>query len=448
MKMKKIKMKHLLMTALVTLPLTLVGCGSSSSSSASGGGDFDGDNDSLNATITVQAETDWVPYYDDAIARVKETYPNATINIIKTGGFDVIEIIEATDVTNPDVPDVFSIPLDRLYSLSQNEVLAAIDAKGIADEVGGFSNFEGGLGGAFNMDGDYLGMPLNIETLIVFANTANAEANGVDLTGTIEFTDLGAEDMLSVVHDAWFGITFTNTANIEHLTKDANGVLSSDLTKDFSELTQEQQDLFEMFFQYWKAHSELGTDLWDMGAAWGYLDSSFDTGGNTSLRLEGPWATPSLANLTNNGEHLAVLPISSVTVNGNQLNHWQGGWGISVNARVEEDAQKMLLAEALITELVRPENAVELFEVSGKILPNADPTIFENSDLEQAYKDVISATLESYDEAVSRPLFIEWGQVWNTWQNALLSWSSTKPTNAEEAYLQVQASFKAMMSNF
>ena len=41
----------------------------------------------------------------------------------------------------------------------------------------------------------------------------------------------------------------------------------------------------------------------------------------------------------------------------------------------------------------------------------------------------------------------EYGPVWDTWQNALLSWSAKKPANAEEAYKEVKASFDGMMAN-
>ena len=60
---------------------------------------------------------------------------------------------------------------------------------------------------------------------------------------------------------------------------------------------------------------------------------------------------------------------------------------------------------------------------------------------------VIEATYDSYKVAENRPLFSEYGQVWDTWQNALLSWSAKKPANAEEAYKEVKASFDGMMAN-
>ena len=97
--------------------------------------------------------------------------------------------MDSTDVTNEDVADVFAIPADRIYGLAQNEALAAIDAKTMAANVGGFSDYDAGLGGNFAIDGEYLAFPMNIETLITFVNTANAEAKGIDITQPIEMSD-------------------------------------------------------------------------------------------------------------------------------------------------------------------------------------------------------------------------------------------------------------------
>lgn len=403
----------------------------------------------ITATISVQAETGWMPYYEQAIARVKEKYPNATINLIETGSFDNLDVLDSTDVTNPDIADVFAIPVDRVYGLAQNEALAEIDAVAMADALGGFGNYDEGLGGSFNLDGKYLAFPLNIETLVVFANSANAAAQGIDLTQTMEFTSLKAEDMLSVVHDAWFGVAFTNSVGLNLLDKAGDGTLTSDLTKNFADLSADQQAFFTAMFNYWQQHDKLGTDLWDKDAAWGYIDSAFTSGNQTSLRIDGPWATPGLAEKTNGGQDLAVLPISSVTVNGKALNHWQGGWGLAVNARVEGEEEQMMLAQEVIKEIVNPEFAVDFFKSTGKILANVTPDVYQNdADLADTDKAVIACTLESYKNAVARPLFTEWGQVWPTWQNALLSWSAVKPATVEEAYEQVQAGFEAMMANF
>ncbi|MGL4800410.1 MAG: sugar ABC transporter substrate-binding protein [Cellulosilyticaceae bacterium] len=427
--------------ALFLVTLSVAGCGSTQNGA-------DAVPEDLTATISVQAETAWMPHYEAAVARVKAKYPNATINIIETGSFDNLEVLDSTDVTNPDIADIFAIPVDRMYGLAQNEALAEIDSEAIAKAVGGFGKFDEGLGGSFKLDGKYLAFPLNLETLVVFANTANAAAQGVDLTKKMEFTTLNPEDMLSVVHDAWFGVAFTNAVDLTLLDKDAEGKLYTDLTKPYSELTKDQQALFQALFNYWQVHDQLGSDLWDKEAAWGYIDSAFTSGNQTSLRIDGPWATPGLAEKTNGGADMKVLPISAVTVTGKALTHWQGGWGLAVNARLEGKTEEMALAQEMIKELVNPEYAVELFKATGKILPNVSADVYQKSDLSDTDKAVIACTLESYEKAVARPLFTEWGQVWPTWQNALLSWSSVKPTTVEAAYEQVQAAFEAMMVNF
>lgn len=402
----------------------------------------------IKETISVQVESDWLGYYQDVVERVKEAHPDATIELIETGSFDHLDVLDSTDVTNEDVADVFAIPADRIYGLAQNEALAAIDAEAMATNVGGFKDYNGGLGGNFMIDGDYLAFPLNIETLLNFGNIENAKAHSIDLTKSVEFTELEYEDMLVPVFDAWFGVAFTNSAGIELLGMDDSGKLFSDLTADFADLDKEKQDVFTALFNYWKAHNDAGTSLFDADAAWGYMDTAFTTGGNTSIRLEGPWSTGSLSNLANDGKDLEIMPIGNVTLNGNPLTHWQGGWGLAINARNEGNEDKMALAQAFIEEVVNTEYAIEFFEATGKILENVDPSVYENSSLPESDKLVIGSVIEGYKDAPARPLFTEWGSVWDTWKNSMLSWSSVKPATVEDAYKEVQASFTAMMQNF
>lgn len=402
----------------------------------------------LEATISVQVEGDWMAYYQAAANRVLANNPNSTINFIETGSFDHLDVLDSTDVTNPDVADVFAFPADRIYGLSTNEALSAMDALSMAANAGGFGNYDDGLGGLFKIDGEYLGFPMNIETLINFVNVANAEAAGVDLSSSIEFTELNFETMLVPAWNAWFGVALANAGEIEMLGHDADGQLYSDLTKDFAELPESQQVVFEALFAYWKAHNDAGTSLWDNQAAWGYMDTAFTSGGPTAIRLEGPWSTGSLSNLAGAGEDLGLMEIGQVTLNGAPLTHWKGGWALGINARVEGDEEAMLLAQSFIEELINPAFAIDFFEASGKIMANVDPSVYMDSDMSEIDKLVVRSVIDSYQDAPARPLFTEWGSVWGTWENALLSWSAVRPANVEEAYAEVQASFKAMMLNF
>jgi len=402
----------------------------------------------IEATISVQVESGWLAHYEAAKARVLENNPDATINLIETGSFDHLDVLDNTDVTNVDVADVFALPADRIYGLAQNEALATLNAQGLASMVGGFADYDAGLGGNFNVNGDYLAFPMNIETLIIFANSANAEANGINLEETIEFTELNYEDMLVPAFNAWFGVALTNAADVELLGMNDDGTLFSDLTMEFSELPKEKQELFTALFNFWKKHDEMQTDAWDKDATWGYMDSAFTTGGTNSLRLEGPWSTGGLAEKAGNGEDLAILPINQVTINGMPLAHWKGGWGLGVNARVEGNDDQMMLAEAMIAEIVNTDYAVDFFVATGKILENVDPAVYAGSTLSDQDKKVVAAVIESYQDAPARPLFTEWGSVWGTWENAVLSWSAVKPATVEDAYSELKAAFDAMMSNF
>ena len=143
---------------------------------------------------------------------------------------------------------------------------------------------------------------------------------------------------------------------------------------------------------------------------------------------------------------MEIIPLSQITFNGQSLKHWKGGWGLGINARCEDDEAKMEVAQAFIKEIVNPDNAKELFDATGKVLENA--TIADYEGIDELQLKVIEATYESYEVAENRPLFSEYGQVWETWQNSLLSWSAKNPENAEEAYKEVKASFDGMMSNF
>lgn len=398
------------------------------------------------ATISVQVEKDWKPYYEKVKERVLEKHPKATINFIETGSFDHLDIIDSTDATNKDVADVFALPADRLNILSNNNVLAAMDAKKMAEEVGGFKDFDNGLGGSFKVGNDYLAFPYNIETLVAFVNKENAKKDGIDISKPIEFNNLKFEQMLVTAHDAWFGVAFANSAKFELLDKDKDGKLRTDATKAWADLTPDQQKLFESLYNYWKPHYENKTDLWDKKAAAGYLDKKFVPGDGNAIRIDGPWATKGLTERVGSEDNLEVLPLNQITVNGNPLSHWKGGWGLGINARIEGKDAQMALAQDFIKEVVNTKYAKDLFKATGKILENVEPSAYDG--IGAMDEKVIKATYESYKKAVSRPLFQEYGKVWDSWQNALLSWSRTNPKNAEEAYKQVQASFEVMMGSY
>ena len=431
-------MKRLLEIALIAISAaSLVACGSDDKVAEGGGKDE-------AVTLKVQVEEGWLPYYEEAKERVLVDNPDAKIEFVTIGAFDHLDTITNTDSTNSDAADVFALPLDRFYELTNNNVLGAIDAKAMAENLGGFKDFDSGIGGSLKVEEDYLAFPYNIETLIGYVNVENAKKAGVDTTKPIEFDGLGYETLLATVHDAWFGVGFANSAGLEFLAKTEDGKFESDVTKEFKELTDDERALFEILFKYWKEHNTNKTDLWDQKASGGYLDTAFNTGGNGAIRIDGPWAAPNLVERVGSEENLEVIPLTNITVNGNPLNHWKGGWALGVNSRIEENEAAMELSQEFIEEIVNPEFAKDLFEHTGKILENVEPSAYEGIDA--LNKKVIDATYASYEKAIARPLFTEYGNVWGAWQNALLSWSSTNPTNAEEAYKQAQASFEAMMA--
>ncbi|MGI6157725.1 MAG: sugar ABC transporter substrate-binding protein [Saccharofermentanales bacterium] len=400
------------------------------------------DND---ASIKVQVEEGWVPHYEAAVERVKKVYPKATIELMTVGSFDHLDTIDAT---NEDVADVFALPADRLHDLYKKEVLSALPAEQMAADLGGFADFNAGLGGNFKLNGEYMAFPYNIETLICFLNKANADAAGYQADQVFEVTEMtDGKIMLLPLFDAWFGVTVANAGDIELLGKDADGNFFSDMTLDWNELPEEKQKVMTALYDYWKLHYEAGTPLFDPEAGWGYIDESFKSGNGGVIRLGGPWETGGNVELTNDGADLEIVPITQMTIAGHPFLHWKGGWGLGINSRCEENADQMELGVAMIKEIVNPEFAEDLFKSTGKILENVSKEDYLATGLSDVDKDVIVAVLESYEAAPYRPLFIEWGQVWDTWKNAILSWNSVQPADAEAAYNELKASFDAMMQN-
>lgn len=403
---------------------------------------------SLKGEITVQAETAWMDYYKKAAEKIMQANPEAKITVKEIGAFEHLDLLNSTDATNPDFADVFAMPADRFFDLAEKEVLASIDAQSMAAELGGFENYDAGLGGNLKYNDNYLAFPYNIETLVNFVNTANAKAEGIDHTMPIEMNDVKKpQTILLPIFDAWFGVAAVNSAKIEMLNFDKEGKLFSDLTTEFAAFEADKKALIESLYKYWKLNTDAKTPLFDADAGWGYIDDTFTTGGQGVFRIGGPWETN--GNVEKAGlENLEVYPINHITINGKPLAHWQGGWGLAVNSRIEDDVDKMLLATELIKELVRPENAVELYKATGKILENAGADVYEASDLSDLDKKVIKNVIASYKVSPPRPLFKEFGRVWDTWKNAVLSWNAVNPADAEAAYKEIKASFDSMMTNF
>lgn len=341
---------------------------------------------------------------------------------------------------------MFALPLDRFTDLVSQDVLGAMDAPSMAKQIGGYDDFDKSLGGFFKVDNDYLGFPYNIETLITYVNKANAEKAGIDIEKPIEINDIkDPANVLLPFFDAWFGVAATNSANLS-LLKEDNGKFISDLTKDFKDLDKDQQKLFESLFEYWKKHNEANSPIFSgEDEGWAYIGDEFKTGGNGVIRLGGPWEIND--NIEKAGDDLMIYPINHLTINSKPLSHWQGGWAMAINARIEADKDKKALAENFIIELLRPENAEELFKATGKILPNVSAEEYDKTNLSDTDKTVIKNVIESYNISEPRPIFKEYGKVWDTWKNAILSWNNVKPTSAEDAYKELQASFNSMMEN-
>lgn len=436
--------KSKILALLLALVLVFAACSPKGGSETKTEG---GNNGSIKAEISVQAEAAWKDYYQTAVDRVLKRNPDSKIEIKEVGAFDNLEVIDNTEATNKDVPDVFAIPADRFVQLSDNQVLAALPATQMAEDLGGFGNIDEGLTGNFKVENDYLAFPMNIETLVTFVNTKNAEAEGIDTTNPIELTEVkDPATVLLPLFDAWFAVAPNNSGEIDLLAQDGDKFMST-YTKEYKDLNADQKSAFDAIYNYWKLQNESKTPLFDADAGWGYIDEQFTTGGKGVIRLEGPWATSGngvIAKEIKEG-NVSVHPIGQITVAGKPLTHWQGGWALVANSRIEQDADKMALAVELIKEIVNPEFAVDFYKATGKILENVKAETYNASDLPDLDKEVITNVLESYKASPARPIFKEYGQVWDTWKNAVLSWNTVNPANPEAAYNELHASFNSMM---
>lgn len=398
----------------------------------------------IEAKITVQYEEGWKSHYEKAKERVLEKNPKADIKLVEIGSFDNLNTIDSTSPSNEDVPDVYALPLDRFVGLAANDALAAVDAEAMAKKLGGFNDFSKSIGEQLKVDNDYLAFPFNIETLVLYINKTNAQAQNIDITKPIEMNNVKYDNVLVKIWDAWFGVGALNAANIELLTKTDKG-FESDMTKDLKDLPAEKQEVMKGLYKYGMENVKASTALFDKDASGGYIESMMATGKNGVVTLDGPWAAANYAKMTNEGKDLEIQPIGNLTIAGHSFKHWKGGWALGINSRIEKDKDKMALSEAMIMEIVNPKYAKDLFESTGKILENVSMETYEKSDLSDFNKKVISAVKKSYDDALSRPLFKEWGGVWTTWENAVLSWNNTKPSDENAAYNQIKSSFEAMM---
>lgn len=398
----------------------------------------------LTGSITVQAEEGWMEYYQAAADKIKEANPDANIELIQAASFDHMGVINETNVENEDVADVFAVPVDQFGQLANNDVFAPINAKEMAEKLGGFDDLDAGLAGNLKDGEEYLAFPFNIESLAVFVNTANAEAEGIDHTKPAEMNDVPSEaTVLLPMFDAWYGVAPNLGAGINLLVEN-NGTFESTYTGTYDQLDETQKSVFDGLYNYWKKHNEAGTAMFDAEAGWGYIDTEFTTGGKGVFRLGGPWDAATFQTQAGEG-NLEVYPINHITVGGTPLKHWQGGWALAVNARVEGDAEKQALAEAMIMEIVNPENAVELYKATGKLLENVSADVYADSDLSDIDKKTIAQVFESFAVSEPRPTFPEFGPVWDTWKNAVLSWNTVNPADPAAAYAELNASFTSMM---
>lgn len=369
------------------------------------------EDENEETSIRVQVEKGSKNHYEKAANRVKEQYPDTNIEFIETTSKDHLDLLGEKDSKDEEIADIFTISLDDLYSLEEK----------------------------------HQAYPMNIKTLVNFINVKNAEANDINTIKDIEFTELSNEDILIPIFDTWYGIAFMNAGKIELLTEMESGEFYSDMTRDFSELNVNQEEIFKAMYNYWYYSQEEESLLFSKEEYLAFMDDSFKTGGVTSIRPGDINARDYLSEIA--GGNIDILPIESLVVMGNSLSQWKDGDRLAINARIKDHKDKMEIAEAMVEEIVNPEYAIDLFKDTGKILQDISLETYTKSDLDDRDKDFIKAAYLSYEKAIDPPVSKEWQRVADTWEKAILSWNSLKPTTVEEAYKILQDEFKDMLNS-
>ncbi|MDO5717614.1 MAG: extracellular solute-binding protein [Tissierellia bacterium] len=393
----------------------------------------------VKAEISVQVEKEWRKYYEDAIERVLKDNPKSKINIIEVDSFDHLDIIDKVDSSNLGIADLFAFPTDRLYSLYERHLLADIDSKAIAEKIGGWDDFDGGIGGSFKIKNRYFAFPYNIETMIIYINKNNAENAGIDLNN-IEICDMDPGQILIPIYDSWYGTALTNASDIK-LMERVGDKFKSDMESPWIELSQEKRDGMTAIYDYWRDNFKENPSIFDPQMGFEYMDSELSNGKKGILLIAMPYEDI----FEKSADKVEIFPLNQLKISGKPLLHWKGGWGLGINSRIQEDEAKIALAHDLISEIVSPEYAVELFKSSGKILENADPAIYEKSDLNEIDKKIISTTIKSYKNSAELPVYKEWLNVWKAWEDGILAWNLSQPDSPEEAYEEMRASFESVL---
>ncbi len=386
--------------------------------------------------VRVQIEEEWESYYKDAAKRVKKKQPDAKIIFIKKDRDEYIDSLEKGDLSDENTADLFTLPWNKINLLSEKNILAELNARSIAENLNINKNYD-----------EKLVFPMNINTILNFTNIDNSETNSINYLSGIEFTELSNQDILIALFKFDYGVSFMNGANINLLGKTETEEYSSDLTKDFSELSANQQEIFNAIYNYWYYSKKEKSLLFDEDKYLNYMDLSFEKGGGTSILVNKMTERKRLEDLVGQ-ENLDILPLESIVVMGNNIVQYKDGDALAINKRIEEDENKMTIAELMIEEIVNPQYAVEFFKGTGKILENTNLDEFLDSDLEDRDKDFIGLVYRSYEDALEIPKNLQIEEISESWESGILSWNSLEPANVEEAYKILQDEFKSMIEKF
>lgn len=383
------------------------------------------DPNAINASIIVQCEEEWKPYYNRIKERIESSYPDSSVEIVVEESMNYIA--KVIDTSNGELAkaDVYSVPLASMESLYGVGALAKMNASFVSSNIG--STVTGGLKESMIFNGDYYGYTMGIECDVAYINLDSAEYNDFDFSESVEITLMDENTALLPLYEKeisnrlLIGIGESLYQPIEQVEGEKRKEI------EYDELNSESQRFISAIHNYWTMYS--GTSLWSKGEVKGYTEDQFNGSNGSIIKIGSSASDKSGLKST---DTIEAIPLERVKFDGNDFVNWQDGWAYVLNSKIEDDESKRLLAEMFVSELLNPANAAQFYLFTGKIMENA--TIDDFIAIQSFDASVISAVLTSFPNAKAYGSDKIDEQRLLDWEEALLTWEIEQPRNFDKAY--------------
>ena len=393
---------------------------------------------SIEATLVVQCDSKWLPYYKKIRAIVEVEYPDSTIEILVDESVDHLNKVMKLPSDNSEVADVYIIPYDKFDEFYNQGKIGEINSDFIASAIGADVNKSEYK--YFFRDNTFYGFPVGLESVIAYVNEINSGNEGVNIEGSISINSLEQNNAIVPIYEKEVAQLILPQWDFEFLTTNAEGVLTTDFSTDYDDLTPEMQTLFSATYDYWRLYNE--TDVWNPGVVRKTMFDMFKTGSKNTL-LIGSSDHRKLSRDISEYSGITTVPLGQLTFANKQLSTIQNGWGIVTNSRIDGDENKKLLSEVFVSELLSPINASEYYLYTNFIMPHAIEKDFES--LDSLTISTINTVLESYSKLADFDSKTYNDVTYDLWKQSVLSWEVEDPDDAEEAYEILQEAFLSVI---